>query len=101
MATTTGQRPNRHLQVCKDCAPSARFRSLVKLYGVDKHMFDAMYFEQDGSCAIPSCEREAVAVDHCHATGRVRGLLCISCNATIGFVETAGWLRSVEDYLRG
>jgi Recombination endonuclease VII len=64
-------------------------------------MFDAMYFEQDGKCAITSCYREAVSVDHDHATGKVRGLVCQGCNVALGFVEDAAWLDCAFDYLRG
>lgn len=66
---------------------------------MDKQMFEAMYFEQDGKCAIPSCPREAVSVDHCHTTGRVRGLLCQGCNVAIGFLETPNWVAGAQEYL--
>ncbi|KPC89946.1 hypothetical protein ADL27_38495 [Streptomyces sp. NRRL F-6602] len=58
-----------------------------------------MYFEQDGTCALSPCVREAKVVDHCHATGRVRGLLCQGCNVAVGFVESPEWLSSTIEYI--
>jgi len=65
---------------------------LRKNYGVTLEWYKAKHAEQNGVCAI--CEREetavihgrniSLAVDHCHDTGKVRGLLCRSCNNAIG-----------------
>jgi hypothetical protein len=61
-------------------------------------MWDAMYFEQDGKCLICK-EREAVAIDHCHTTGKVRGLLCLGCNTFLGHIESEGRLAAALEYL--
>ena len=45
-------------------------------------MYDAMYFDQDGTCLICE-EKEATDIDHCHKTGQVRGLLCRGCNNSV------------------
>lgn len=87
------------MQICRTCAPDVRFRSMVKRYGVDKQMFEAMYLDQDGKCAIMSCLREAKAIDHDHVTGRVRGLLCLGCNVAVGFLESVTWMAAARDYL--
>lgn len=92
-------RGGNRMRVCKTCAPDSRFRSMVRRYGVDKQMFDAMYFDQDGRCAIATCSREAKAVDHDHVTGAVRGLLCKGCNVAVGFIETNGWLPAALNYI--
>jgi hypothetical protein len=63
-------------------------------------MFEAMYFDQNGECAVESCVREAKCVDHCHTTGRVRGLLCQGCNVAIGFLEDKVWLNGAWRYLQ-
>lgn len=71
---------------CTDCAPTRADWERIKKYGVDRVQFDAMYFEQDGECAI--CHvNEATHVDHNHETGEVRELLCHSCNAAIGLLQ--------------
>lgn len=87
---------------CERCVPKdrkggMRHRQNIALYGVDKFMYDAMYFEQDGACLICK-KREATCVDHCHKTGRVRGLLCLGCNTLLGFIETEGRLDAALDY---
>lgn len=64
-------------------------------------MFEAMYFEQDGKCAIPVCRREAKVVDHDHVTGIVRGLLCQGCNVALGFLEDVLWTTGAHEYLEG
>lgn len=95
----TGGNGGNRLTICRECAPTDRYRWLVRRYGVDRAMFEAMYFDQDGKCAINRCTREAACVDHCHTTGRVRGLLCQGCNVAIGFVEDAAWMKAAADYL--
>lgn len=54
---------------------------------------------QGNACAI--CGRDAVLhVDHCHKTGRVRGLLCQTCNTGLGkFCEDPERLRRAVEYL--
>lgn len=74
---------------------------MVRRYGVDRHMFYAMYFEQNGKCLITSCVREARVVDHDHASGLVRGLLCQGCNVAVGFVENPQWMQEAKEYLAG
>lgn len=67
-----------------------------------------MYDAQGGVCAI--CHKpetatrrgklKALAVDHCHDTGLVRGLLCVECNTGIGKLrEDTAILRSAIRYL--
>ncbi len=69
---------------CKECSPNRTAYDRIRGYGVDQVMFDAMYFEQDGACAI--CKiNEATDLDHDHETGAPRGILCHPCNKAIGF----------------
>jgi len=87
---------------CEQCVgvgtERMRWNQSIALYGVDKFMYEAMYFEQDGTCLICQ-EREAKCLDHDHETGRPRGLLCLGCNTLLGFIETPGRLDSALDYL--
>lgn len=58
-----------------------------------------MLAEQDGRCKICG-QLKKLNVDHDHATGEVRGLLCHGCNVGIGFFrDSPELLRSAIDYL--
>ena len=59
-----------------------------KRYGIDEAEYERRIEEQHGLCAI--CEEvphDYFAVDHCHDTGKVRGLLCRKCNVGIGMLK--------------
>lgn len=60
---------------------------LKKLYGMSSTDYIVMLQKQNGQCAIcfqfPN-DKKPLAVDHCHKTGKIRGLLCTRCNLSIG-----------------
>lgn len=82
--------------VCKYCEAKRvklgrvhRKYLLKKIYGITIEQHDAMLAQQGGVCAICKTPPEqstkgALAVDHDHRTGQVRGLLCGNCNAALG-----------------
>lgn len=78
-----------------------RHQQLKTHYGITKADYDAMLLAQGGVCAI--CERQSqktLHVDHCHATGRVRGLLCCGCNVGRGcFKDDSGLFIKAVLYL--
>lgn len=83
---------------------------LRRTYGVDLAWYDAQSERQGHRCAICGQEESAVirgrnialAVDHCHDTGVVRGLLCRACNNAIGiFRHDVGLLQRAIEYLAG
>lgn len=81
---------------------SGRASRRKTLYGITRAEFDFMLKEQGGHCAIcPRTNgRRALAVDHDHATGKVRGLLCDNCNHTLGKMrDDPELLRRAADYL--
>ena len=64
-----------------------RRADLKMLYGLSTKEFKAMLEQQGNACAI--CQepfKSTPHVDHCHTTGKVRGLLCGSCNTGIGLL---------------
>jgi len=81
---------------CKDCCKShyhnsgytnrQRALALKKKYGLTLLDYDLMVDEQGGQCAICGAE-EKLYVDHDHNTGKIRGLLCNTCNRAIGLLK--------------
>jgi hypothetical protein len=64
--------------------------------------YDAMYCAQASGCAICGIDREKkrLAVDHDHATGAIRALLCQACNTTLGKMhDNPDLLRLAAGYL--
>ena len=81
---------------------------LKRQYGIDITQYNAMLEAQDGVCGI--CNRAenneisgkvlSLAVDHDHATGAVRALLCSACNTALGlFNDSADLLAKAVEYL--
>lgn len=81
----------------------AKSSDLRKQYGIDLAEYREKEDAQGGVCAIcgdPPGAR-ALAVDHCHATGVVRDLLCHQCNTAIGLAkESPARLLALAEYLR-
>jgi hypothetical protein len=63
--------------------PQRRFRN----YGLTEEDYQALLDRSGGLCEICRDPLDSPNVDHCHATGRVRGLLCRACNTGIGHLK--------------
>ncbi len=85
----------------KPATPSQqRARILRHLYGLSEADHDAIRIHQKGLCAICLTETRALCVDHDHKTGKVRGLLCRSCNTGLGgFKDDLPALERAQKYL--
>jgi hypothetical protein len=82
------------------CRGADRARVLLTMYGLTSQDVKALWASQDRRCAI--CRRPNVKfhVDHCHSTGKIRGLLCSNCNTALGlFGDDSERLRSAAAYL--
>jgi hypothetical protein len=98
-----GQSPSRlGVTTCEDCAIDIGNRQLVKRSKwTPKERLDA-YIKQDGKCAICYVDHVRLVGDHCHATGRKRGLLCDACNTSIGRMkDDPASLRRAAEYIEG
>tara|TARA_R110000782_G_scaffold187705_1_gene277833 strand:+ start:840 stop:1217 length:378 start_codon:yes stop_codon:yes gene_type:complete len=102
---------------CKTCTAAnrkskysktaTRKRNLEKNFGegvVD--VYEIMFVNQEGVCAIcksPENGRYSnLSVDHCHATNKIRGLLCNNCNRGIGLLKDSPlFLREAAKYIEG
>ncbi|WP_030190771.1 endonuclease VII domain-containing protein [Streptomyces violaceorubidus] len=87
---------------CKACrAIQGREGHLKRHYGLTEAERDQLIADQGGVCCI-CLAAPAAHVDHCHETGRVRGVLCFSCNAALGqFKDRPDAIRRAAAYVEG
>lgn len=80
--------PDRFRKATKSWTEKHPLRHVQQRYKISPNEYEAMLKAQNGRCAICGVARppqaRRLAVDHCHATGRRRGLLCGACNIGIG-----------------
>lgn len=88
-------------KICLKCKENERLRGAVKKYGMTVEQFEDLFQKQGGKCAICKLtSKRRLAIDHDHKTGRVRGLLCVTCNLGIGnFQDNPDTLVSAAAYL--
>ena len=99
-------RPDGYEYNCKLCAMKKKQNNdYRKKYGITSLEFEAMSIARDHKCDICGKTKAGVridklCVDHCHATGKVRGLLCELCNRALGqFKDNPEALRKAADYV--
>lgn len=86
--------------------------NLRSSYGITLDQYENMLKSQNSVCKI--CKKEEVhrnnqntgisrlAVDHCHVTGKIRGILCTKCNTGLGsFKDNIQLLATTIQYLKG
>lgn len=79
----------------------------AKRYGLTLEELEAMKVKSAGKCEV--CENppsgrgtsgKSLHIDHCHSTGKIRGMLCARCNLTLGrFGDDSNLLRKLAEYL--
>jgi hypothetical protein len=75
-------------------------------YGISLDEYYKLVKKQNGVCAICKQKQRAgrktrLSVDHCHTTGKVRGLLCDTCNRSIGLLkDNIDVLQNAIQYLK-
>lgn len=85
---------------------TSRNKRYLYKYGITEAERDAMVSEQDHKCAIcllplSTTNTQLVAVDHCHSTKKVRGILCRPCNVSLGLMkEDTDRLQRAIQYLQ-
>lgn len=89
---------------------SERNAILKKQFGITLIEYEALKLKQENKCAIcGQLETQLVygkprslAVDHCHITRQIRGLLCFACNTSLGkFNHNPDLLLKAVNYLKG
>jgi len=70
-------------------------------YGLNKKEYEALVKKHNGKCAICEFDNKQLGIDHCHYTGKVRGLLCSRCNSGIGMLgDDVKTLQKAMKYLK-
>ncbi len=117
---TNGKKPSS----CKDCSKTKsnqyylKNKNIIKKdrtnswksklkskYGLSDIEYDKMYNNQNGLCKLcgKHVAHRKLSVDHDHMSGKIRGLLCTSCNVRLGIVENVIRLNLLErmlDYIK-
>ncbi len=95
-----------HLNNKEKLADKKKWSHLKKTFNLDKEQYLKMLKIQNNVCYI--CKNiettkgaKYLSVDHCHKTGKIRGLLCAACNKALGgFKDNIEYLESAIKYLK-
>jgi hypothetical protein len=95
-------RANKYYKTPKGKESTRRVR-LKRTYGITVEQYNIMLEAQDYVCAICGTDKPGGSgrfhIDHCHSTGKVRGLLCIRCNTKVGVIEDKEFNKLAIKYL--
>jgi len=72
---------------------------LLRSYGLTLEAYEQWCARVGNRCEICGGAPKKLVVDHNHATGKVRGLLCRRCNSVLHEMENPVWKKSSEEYL--
>jgi len=103
--------------ICKECHKLYKKKDLEKTkttdrryywkkkYGLTEDQYRKMSKDQNGLCKAcnnpPTGRNTFLSVDHCHSTGRIRGLLCSNCNLAVGnLLESFDRALMVANYIK-
>lgn len=82
-------------------------RRTLRRYGLTPESYSALVLSQNNKCKICGQEfvgvrgRSSPAIDHCHKTGKIRGILCSKCNITLGgFNDSVEIMEKAVQYLK-
>ena len=85
-----------------EAAEYRRRWNLAKRYGITIEQYGDLWLRQGEACGVCRLKHRRMVVDHDHATGKVRGILCHRCNVCLGGLgdNLEGVMRAVR-YLSG
>lgn len=73
-------------------------KQILKKFNLTDEQYSHMIEKQNGCCAICG-SKVPLAIDHCHSTGKIRGMLCRPCNTAIGMLkDNPHIMQSALDY---
>lgn len=86
--------------------PELRKKTILKnVYGITTEEYNKLFEKQKGSCFGCGVHhkdlKRGLLIDHCHTTGKVRGLLCDGCNKALGCIkDNCETLYNLINYLK-
>lgn len=81
---------------CQICVPDGKARAIIRRYGLSATTVQQLIEKQGGHCAL--CDNSPLVVDHEHRSGRIRGVLCFSCNLKLSGLDDLVWKTRAEVY---
>ena len=102
----TESRKKNWVYVCKPCWNNYyQEYSWRSKYGISRSDYNEWFHSQNGACGICNIHqselKNSLAVDHDHETGKVRGLLCTTCNTGLGKLgDSIEGLEAAIEYLK-
>lgn len=95
---------NPEIYSSKEYKEKMRYLTIKSKYGITSEDYNAMFLKQEGKCEICKIHQSNInrtlVIDHCHATNKVRALLCHKCNLAIGLMnESIESLKSAMNYI--
>jgi Recombination endonuclease VII len=77
-----------------------RDKERARRYGLSLQDYRVILARQGNACAICKKSDKRLCIDHCHATGKVRGFLCRACNLGLGnYNDDPALMRAAMAYL--
>ena len=73
-------------------------KSVKQRYNISLEEYDKYLLESKGKCKICKQDTKKLNLDHCHTTGKIRGVLCNMCNVAVGYYET--WYLKHENNIK-
>lgn len=107
--STNPSHSDKYHNECKQCSRERGkirtekdpFWQRSRAYGITEQQYLDMIEAQGGVCAICKRDMKRPQIDHCHTTGKVRGVLCSACNGALGkFQDNPEILKVAIEYLR-
>lgn len=89
-------------EYCKDCR---NIKMVSKRFNITEKQLVDLQNKQELKCAIcqehKSTFKKGLSVDHCHKTGKIRGMLCSNCNNGLGrFHDSIEKMEKAIKYLK-
>ena len=94
-----------HNEGGKELQKKRSFRALMRSYGITEEIYEQERIKQQYKCFLCGTHEQTqhhgrLFVDHCHETGKYRGLLCILCNTGLGsFKDDIEVLQKAIEYI--